>query len=429
MVTTPWGEVQALAELAEADSSNGRSPEFASRPPRERLQAAMIGACAERGFEALTVTDLLSISGVSRATFYEHFDNKEDCFMSTLDTVLKVAVALIAERYGSDATPQTQAREAFAAFTDLVRSRPETAKLCLVEPFVVGGPAIDALAAALEKLRVLAEEALTQAPGSERLPRDLSRAILGGIHQVFFHRLRDGSPLDGIEDPLWEWAVSYRVPPQPLRLRGRRPKPPPAGSAPPFAFCDPAERIIRGFAAAAAEKGYRHTTISDIAAHASISQRTFYEYFENKEELLTAALDSSGMQLAAAVLPAIRRAAGWPEAVRAGAGATMRYYLAEPDFARLRQVEVYAAGPEAIAQRDRVGTEIFGEAITPDGVPEVDPIAAEAIVGAVYSLQLDLIRGKGVEVLPEFAPLVTYVTLAPMLGPERACEVANGDGR
>ena len=106
-----------------------------------------------------------------------------------------------------------------------------------------------------------------------------------------------------------------------------------------------------------------------------------------------------------------------------------RYCLAEPDFALLRQVEVYAAGPAAIAQRDELGGAVFGEAFSTDEVPDIDPVATEAIVGALYSLYQRINRTRGPAALPEDAPHLTYVTLAPMLGAERACEVANCDGR
>ncbi|MFP5388606.1 MAG: hypothetical protein ACLGG5_04825, partial [Thermoleophilia bacterium] len=61
--------------------------------------------------------------------------------------------------------------------------------------------------------------------------------------------------------------------------------------------------------------------------------------------------------------------------------------------------------------------------------PDVSPIAAEAIGGAIYSMIYDQIKGGGAENMQEIAPLAAYVTLAPFIGAERACTVANGDGR
>ncbi len=61
--------------------------------------------------------------------------------------------------------------------------------------------------------------------------------------------------------------------------------------------------------------------------------------------------------------------------------------------------------------------------------PDASPVAAEAIGGAIYSMIYDQVRRGATESMQEIAPLATYVTLAPFIGVEEACAVANGDGR
>ncbi|MGA2164032.1 MAG: TetR/AcrR family transcriptional regulator, partial [Solirubrobacteraceae bacterium] len=48
---------------------------------RERLVEAMVQAVSERGVVATTISDLVARAGISRRTFYEHFENKEDCLL------------------------------------------------------------------------------------------------------------------------------------------------------------------------------------------------------------------------------------------------------------------------------------------------------------------------------------------------------------
>lgn len=270
-------------------------------------------------------------------------------------------------------------------------------------------------------------------PGREGISEDLARAIIGGLHRVLYRRLDQGreAELTELAEPLWNWTMSYAPPPQPLRASRRRARLDEPASAPPFAAIDTDQRVIRAFAAVVAEKGYAATTVGDVAGRAGISQRTFYEHFEGKRELLDAALDSSGAQVAAAILPAVRRAPDWPDTVRVGFEAMCRFLVAEPAFARLREVEVYAAGPEAIELRDRTGTEVLAELLRPAGT---DPnlaasIFSEATVGAIYSTLHHHLRSGEVQNLLDLPPFLTYVALAPVLGPERACEVANGEGR
>jgi hypothetical protein len=108
----------------------------------------------------------------------------------------------------------------------------------------------------------------------------------------------------------------------------------------------------------------------------------------------------------------------------------LAFCAAEPAYTRLGAVDVYAAGKRALEQRDQVmrGMEALlapGYEITPD----VSPIAAEAIGGAIYSMIYDQAQRSGAERVQEIGPLATYIALAPFLGSEEACAIANGDGR
>jgi hypothetical protein len=102
------------------------------------------------------------------------------------------------------------------------------------------------------------------------------------------------------------------------------------------------------------------------------------------------------------------------------------YLVAEPAFARLAAVEVYAVGPEGLARRDRVidsMSAMLAPAFTEN--PSVPRIAGEAIGGAVYALLRNRIRNGGPRRLPEDIPLAIYITLAPFVGAEEACALAN----
>jgi AcrR family transcriptional regulator len=423
MVVTPWGDVSG-------GKGGGASPPPEGLGKRERVFAAMVASVEERGYEATTVADLLTLSGLSRQAFYDLFDSKADCFAATIDGLLKGAVAVIAESYRAEASWEERSRGALRAFLELAAAQPAAARLCLVEAYAAGEAGVKPVQVAIDRLGVLGRQALAGIAGRANIDPDLARAIIGGFHRVLYNRLEENraEELPSLADPLWAWAMSYLPPPQPLRLRGRRPRLD-GGGAPRFATADPAERIIRAFAAAVASKGYWATTIGDVAAEASISQRTLYEHFAGKKELLEAALDSSGAQLEAATLPAIRRSPGWPESARAGFGASCVFLGAEPEFAALRSVEVYAAGPEAIRQRDATGEAILAETLARGGPAEINPLVAEAIVGATYSVMHDRVREQGAESLLESPPFLTYVALVPFVGPEQACAIANGDGR
>ncbi len=393
----------------------------------------MVASCAERGYEASSVADLLELSGISSKTFYQHFKDKQDCFRAAVEEVVEGTLMLIGSRLDQGESTEQRARSAFEAFVKLVVAQPAAARMVLLESYAAGEPGVAPVRRAFEEIAELGRGAFDQIPGHEGTPLELARAIVGGFYQVVFNRLQSGreGELPELVPELWDWAMNYEPPPQPLRPVRRRRTIREVPRMPPFAALSREQQIIRGFAAAVAEHGYGNTTIATIAATASISQHSFYEYFEGKADALEAALDSSGAQMIAASLPAARRADSWRSAVRIALGASCDFLATEPAFARLRAVEVYAAGPEGIAARDRSGTDLLGVLLGPayEDAPEVPEIVAEAILGAVYGVLYEQVRGKGPESLPEIAPLVTYLALAPFLGAAEACAVANGDGQ
>ena len=85
-------DVGAAAELL--SGGEGQFPsgirslpsDLVSAVQRERLLAAMLRATAELGYREVSVQDVLERAGVSRPTFYEHFENKEACFLAAFDT-------------------------------------------------------------------------------------------------------------------------------------------------------------------------------------------------------------------------------------------------------------------------------------------------------------------------------------------------------
>src|SRR3954453_4048235 len=60
---------------------------------RERMLDAMARAVAEKGYAKVTVADVVGLAGVSRRTFYEHFNDVEDCFVEAYAAATRVSLA------------------------------------------------------------------------------------------------------------------------------------------------------------------------------------------------------------------------------------------------------------------------------------------------------------------------------------------------
>jgi AcrR family transcriptional regulator len=416
MTRTPWGDASELRDrmMVSGPRSN---PQEAARNQRERLFAAIVATSAERGYEATRVSDLVALSGVSRRDFYRHFADKEACFLATMEALLGEAEKLATHRAdGSGAGLQS--------LIALVAAQPAAARFCLLESYAAGARAVARMDAAVAQAGAVYELALKVLGHDSAMPRELHQGILGGIREVVQTRLLEGreSELEALAPALREWAFAYRSPPRPLP----RPQPRP-GAAGHYLPEDPAERIIAALAEAVAEGGYPATTIGEIVARAGVSLSTFYAHFDGKLAVLVAALDAGQARLLGVALPPYRRARDWPAAVRAAFEAMFAFFAAEPAYARMAMVEVYAAGGVALERRGRmVGA--LQSFLDPgfERSPELPRVVAEAIGGATYALVYEQIRRGGVERLPALAPLATYVTLAPFIGAEEAAVVARG---
>src|ERR1700754_2440748 len=321
MVVTPWGD---SGELRDRKLPPGRRtpPLDAARNQRERLYAAMVASCEERGYEESAVGDLLELSGISSRTFYQHFEDKQDCFRAATEEILDGALSSIVQQTGNGGADE-RARNALDAFMRMIVREPAASRMVFVESYAAGEPAVEPVRQTIDQFGRMTHDALEELPGHENMPNELSRAIIGGLYRVIHSRLQAHreAELPELAPALWRWATNYRPPPRPLRLSTRRRGAPEPPSMPPFATYNAEQRILRAFSAVVAEKGYGPTSIADIAAAASISQGTFYEYFVDKADALTAAIDSSGGQMLGVTLPAARRAPDWPHAVRLALGA------------------------------------------------------------------------------------------------------------
>jgi AcrR family transcriptional regulator len=423
MVRTPWGDARDLRSR-KLPPGPGTPPAEVERNQRERLFGAMVAVVSEKGYEPTRVEDLEALSGVSRSAFYRLFPDKQACFLAAIEALVEPTIA-VGSMPAGQAPDLEVARGAFGAFVALIARQAAAARMCFVELYAAGPEAVEVADRAMDAFQALMQRSLAQMPGREGMPPVIARAMVGGLRKVIHTRLyrHEEATLADLTEEMWQWGISYLPPPEPLR----RPRPK-AGTPRQEhdGHRDAGERLLRATAEAVAEKGYPHTKVADIAAHASASHRTFYQHFSNKEEAMLAALDRGSALMLAAILPAFRRAPDWPSSVRGSLGALLAFGAEEPDFTRLGAVEIYSAGRRALEQRDEVMKGL--EALLAPGyelAPQTPPIAAEAIGGAIYSLLYDQVRASGPESLVEVAPLATYIALVPFIGAEEACAVAN----
>ncbi|HEX7291724.1 MAG TPA: TetR/AcrR family transcriptional regulator [Conexibacter sp.] len=187
-------------------------------------------------------------------------------------------------------------------------------------------------------------------------------------------------------------------------------------------------RLLRAAVAVAGTEGYAGMTVSAVIAHASVSRKTFYEQFADREDCFLAAYELVMARALSGTRAASALDAPWRDRVRAALAWAIDALARHPYEARVAFAEVLAAGARALERRDQVLRE-FAQLLAPgvDAAPGEAGLSTAmptATVGALWELIGGHVRrGHGAE-LPGLLPDLLYCALAPFLGPVAAAEAA-----
>lgn len=185
----------------------------------ERLFAAAASVFSRGGYADATAEGISREAGMSKATFYEHFANKEECLLALFDRARDDALGAIrtAVEGAPPADPHARARAGVRALLAIVALRPEAARTLLVE--VVGAGPV-AQARRDEVLEAFADFLMRESETDARrgsvpaFSEDEAYAVVGAIVELISRQLRTGRP-ERIEDlePVIERLVFAMLPP------------------------------------------------------------------------------------------------------------------------------------------------------------------------------------------------------------------------
>jgi AcrR family transcriptional regulator len=429
---------------------------------RQRLFQAMVEAVNERGFTATTISDLVARAGISRRSFYEHFENKDECLLGAFDASVQTLTQRLVDTYRPDDDWPKQVEAAIQALFDATVNRPDAARLICVEIAAAGEPGIKRWAAGVNRFERFLSAVFEQAPGPGTIPDPVAKAFAGAMRKILYTRVLSTqssralrSELNKLVPDLVSWiSTYYPSPPGILHTpRPRRPVKGRSGRAPGtlaarsssgprglprgehnlprgFVAHNQRERIFDAIANITAAKGYGALGLESIAAEAAISLQTFYAHFENKEEAFLATYEVGHGRAVGVVHEAFAAQDSWPQGIRAATEALFEFLAAEPSYARLACVDILIAFPH-VAGRVQDANSSYAELLDfrfDDGRPySPPPIVNEAIVGAIFELLHDYILRGRTSHLPELADHANYIALTPFIGSEAALEtIASG---
>ena len=184
------------------------------------------------------------------------------------------------------------------------------------------------------------------------------------------------------------------------------------------------ERILRAMVEVVAELGYPETRVVDVIKRAGVSRKTFYEFFDDREDCFLAAYDMALGDLYRGTELAYESASGqpWAERIRLALGTFLGMMAEHPEMAKFCIVDVLAAGPRALARRDAAIRQFTGiiDAGRAESERDLPAITALSIAGGINELiYSELLRGAGPE-LPQRLPEIIFWLTQPFLGTDGA---------
>jgi len=195
--------------------THGLDRSLVAASQRTRLLEAVGRAVADRGYAAATIDDIVGDAGVSKKTFYEHFNDKLDCFLAAYeaasDELLEHMTAAeedaVPRETGSDPVSRewlARTRAGIHAYLRWLAAEPALARVFLIEITAAGPAALELR----ERMRDRYADRMRELQAADSVPDEIFHAVVAGADDLVVRRLREGGDLLELEPALVYLQVS-----------------------------------------------------------------------------------------------------------------------------------------------------------------------------------------------------------------------------
>jgi len=184
--------------------THGLDRDVVEASQRTRLLEAVGRAVAERGYAAATIDDVVRGAGVSKKTFYEHFADKQECFLAAYEAASEELLERVREAHASEDDWLERTRAGIRAYLRWLAAEPALARVFLIEVAAAGPQALERREGLRDRYAELMRE--RRVDGQPRLPIEIFHAVVAAIDDVVVRHIRES----GAEDlPALEPVLVY----------------------------------------------------------------------------------------------------------------------------------------------------------------------------------------------------------------------------
>lgn len=397
----------------------------------------MAEICAARGYKATSVTDVVAASQLTREDFYAIFRDEEECFLATIDQVLGDVMSLVSGRYSADKPWFQMVHDIIVGLAEMFSERPEFGKVVFVEALPAGSAAFERYTASKRALISMLDQGRADAPAELALPTAAAEMAFGGAEAMIKDELIAGRATklpSLIPDLLYSCYAPFMEQEQAISMSGidgRRDLEP---LAPEFHYSHrinvelpgpgPRIELMEAMLKVCINEGYEAASVDKVIDVAGITRDEFYEHFPDKQTCFLATYDFLLDHVVFSVAAAYESEAEWPDKVRAGVGALLDWFAAEPRLSHLAIVGMALAGPAAHrhyrqAVRRFIPLLSSGHEYTTIGY-RLPPTTSRLALGSITEMLFDEIHAGRAARLSEMVPELTFAALVPFVGSKEA---------
>ncbi len=190
---------------------------------RARVMAGMVAAVEEKGYAATTVADIARAARISRRTLYEHFADKEACFLAAYSMMSDTLITEVVTAARAAPAGLERVHAATVAYFHALAEQPEVARSFLTEIHAVGPAGLDLRVKVNARFAAMMADLVAESVGKpgDQLPDGryarsfdaaMSAALVGGINELVVNAIITGPPdtlsvrLGRLTDPVIELA-------------------------------------------------------------------------------------------------------------------------------------------------------------------------------------------------------------------------------
>lgn len=157
---------------------------------RARLLQAMASVAAAQGLAATSIAAVVAEAGVSKRTFYEHFADKDACFLALYRAASASALRTLRESVQAERPWQDQVEHALGAYLAHLAAGPQLIRMLFVEIHHLGPAGATVRREVMQHLADYMLETINA--DAIVLTPTMAMAAVGGIHELVLQAIERG---------------------------------------------------------------------------------------------------------------------------------------------------------------------------------------------------------------------------------------------